>query len=373
MKILALVPSEHDVNPGQRYRIEQWEPLLRGYGIELVYSPFSFPALTKVIYRPRHLLTKASYMIAACLRQASSVFRAHHFDLIYLFREAALLGPALLESLIAWQGIPVVYDFDDAIFVPYKSPSNSYLSYLKCFGKTESICRRARHVIVGNDYLRDYALQHNSDVTVIPTTIDTNAYRPELRQPRPDGVPVVGWTGSYSSYQYLELVFPALQRLAKKQHFRLVVVGTEAPIVRGVDVEFRPWRSETEVRDLADLDVGIMPLPDDPWSRGKCGLKALQYMALGIPPVVSPVGANREIVKHGISGFHAVTEDDWIEKLGQLLANRALRQRFGREARKTVEEEYSTRVATPKVYDVFTRAVSEGVLDESETHTRKVS
>ncbi len=371
MKVLALVPSESDLNPGQRYRIEQWEPLLRERGVDIVYSAFSFPALSDILYRPGYKLRKAMLMMVAYARQSRSVVRAHRFDLVYIFREAALFGPGTIETLIAWQGIPLVYDFDDAIFVPYKSPSNSYMSYLKFFGKTAGICRRAQQVIVGNRHLREYAIQHNAEVTIVPSTIDTEKYHPELRRNKGDGVPVIGWTGSYSTLQHLQRAFPALTRLAKRHRFRLVVVGTEAPEIAGVDVEFRRWSSETEVQDLADIDVGIMPLPDDPWSRGKCGLKALQYMALGIPPVVSPVGANTEIINDGVNGFLAEDGDQWVNRLSSLIKNSKLREQLGREARQTVEERYSARVAAPRVLETFERAVSENTTRAPRAEPRK--
>jgi len=169
---------------------------------------------------------------------------------------------------------------------------------------------------------------------------------------------VIGWTGSYSTYQHLERIYPILARLAKRHRFRLVIVGTEAPEIHGVEVDFRPWRSETEAHDLADLDIGIMPLPDDAWSRGKCGLKALQYMALGIPPVVSPVGVNTEIVNDGVNGLVAETEDEWVDRLARLIENPPLRERLGRAARRTIEERYSARIVAPRVLEVFEKAVS---------------
>ncbi len=359
MKVLALVPTEYDLNPGQRYRIEQWEPLLREQGVEITYSAFSFPALSDVLYRPGHHLRKALLMMAALSMQSRAVVRAQRFDLVYIFREAALFGPAMIETGIAWQGIPLVYDFDDAIFVSYKSPSNSYLSYLKFFGKTAGTCRRARQVIVGNRHLLDFAMQYNTEVTIVPSTIDTSKYRPELRRRSSDSVPVIGWTGSYSTLQHLQRAFPALTKLAKRHRFRLVVVGTEAPEIPGVDVEFRRWSPETEVHDLADIDIGIMPLPDNPWSRGKCGLKALQYMALGIPPVISPVGVNTEIVNHGVNGFLAESEDEWVDRLSHLSEYPDLRSVLGRTARQTVEDRYSAHVAAPRVLETFERAVSE--------------
>jgi glycosyltransferase involved in cell wall biosynthesis len=169
---------------------------------------------------------------------------------------------------------------------------------------------------------------------------------------------VIGWTGSYSTVQYLQLVSLALARLRTRRDFRVVVVGGAGFTVDGVEVEHRPWRSATEVQDISCFDIGIMPLPDAEWERGKCGLKALQYMALGIPPVVSPVGINGEIVDHGRNGFLAVTEDDWVETLDRLLGDPELRFRVGRSARATVEGRFSAVVQAPRVAHVFRSTIS---------------
>ena len=358
MRVLALAPSPINTSPGQRFRIEQWAPLLRERGVEIVYSMFTTEALGKLLYQPGHQLRKLALMAQAYARQLGAVSRAHGFDLIYVFREATLVGPALIETLIAGQRIPIVFDFDDAVFVPYKSPSNGYLSYFKFFGKTARLCRHATQIIAGNDYLREYALKYNSQVSIIPTTIDTDAYRPELCRPRSGGKPVIGWTGSYSTLQHLESAVPALEKLSQRHAFRLVVIGAEPPRISGVEVEARPWRAETEVADLADIEIGIMPLPDDPWTRGKCGLKALQYMALGIPPVVSVVGVNGEIVEDGVNGFLAESDDDWVERLSLLIEKPSLRRQLGEAARQTVEERYSARVIAPRVYELFRKAAS---------------
>ncbi|MGH9461743.1 MAG: glycosyltransferase family 4 protein [Vicinamibacteria bacterium] len=373
MKVLAIVPHEYDTSPGQRFRIEQWEPFLRERGVEITYSSFTTPSLGGILYRPGYRLSKALHIGAAYLRQCSKIMSARRFDLVYLFREAALIGPAFIESAIAWQRVPIVFDFDDAIFVPYKSPSNGYLSYLKCFGKTGHLCRLATHVLAGNAYLADYARQYNSEVSLAPTTIDTDQYRLEPRDGRKAEPPVIGWTGSHSTLQHLQTAVPALSRLAKRHPFRLVAIGAEAPDIEGVDTESRPWCASSEVEDLSDIDVGIMPLPDDPWSRGKCGLKALQYMALGIPPVVSPVGVNTEIVEDNVNGLVAGSEEQWIEKLTALLTNAELRHRLGRAARQTVEERYSARVIAPRVFEVFEKALSHRVSAQVEAHSGRLS
>ncbi len=357
LRVLALAPYAKDTSPGQRYRIEQWEPHLSKLGCSITYSTFSPAELSELLYRRGEVAKKLSGIARAYLRQLKAVSNASGFDLVYIFREAALIGPAFLESIAGLSGVPMVFDFDDAIFLRYKSPSNGYLSFLKFPGKTRRLCRSAREVMAGNDYLASWASRYNPRVNVVPTTVDTESYRPELRVRR-HALPTVGWTGSHSTRAHLELAVPALEKLAARKPFRFVAIGAEAPRLNGAVVESRPWRSATEVLDLADIDVGIMPLPDDPWCRGKCGFKALQYMGLGIPAVVSPVGVNARIVTHGKNGFWAETEGEWVSLLERLLEDPELQARMGREGRRTVEALYSARVVAPFVHEIFRRAAN---------------
>lgn len=351
MRVLALVPNLFDTSPGQRYRLEQWSPILEERGVEITYEPFEDEALHALLYKPGLLKQKLELVTRGFIRRLATVKKARDFDIVYVFREAALLGPAFFERLIHQAGIPIVFDFDDAIFVSYRSPSNGYLSYLKFASKTKSICRMASHVMVGNPYLAEYARQVNSHVTVIPTTIDTSKYQPLPK--RESEVPVIGWTGSYSTVQHLDTLRGALQKLAKLHRFRLRVIGTPAYKIDGVDVEAMSWRSETELEDLSHIDVGVMPLPNDAWSKGKCGLKALQFMALGIPTICAPVGVNTDIIQDNENGMLADSEDEWVEKMGQLLKSREMRERLGHAGRLTVEEKYSATTQAPRVYEIF--------------------
>ncbi|MDQ3918160.1 MAG: glycosyltransferase family 4 protein [Acidobacteriota bacterium] len=355
MRILAIVPSVYDTNPSQRFRIEQWEPLLRARGVEITFKPFESAELHAVLYKPGRVPEKLRLVAEALRRRSGEVRSAKQYDAVYLLREAALLGPPYFERRLGRARVPFVFDFDDAVFVPYVSPSNGYLSYLKFPGKTRAICRMAAHVMAGNSYLADYAREVNPRVTVVPTTIDTEKYTVEPRAP--NDVPVVGWSGSYSTAQHLATLSGALRRLAARERFRLRVIGAPDFKIEGVDVEALPWRSETEVADMRPFDIGIMPLPDDPWSRGKCGLKALQYMALGVPTVCSPVGVNTEIIRDGENGLLAATDDEWVEKLSGLLGSESLRARLGRAGRETVEARYSAAVQAPRVYDIFASVV----------------
>src|SRR5215208_970562 len=358
MRILALVPGLFNTNPSQRYRIEQWEPLLRERGVEITYAPFEDEELHALVYKPGMMRKKMQLVTRNLGRRLSFIGKVKDYDLVYILREAALLGPPIYENLIHQRRVPIVFDFDDAIFVSYRSPSNGYLSYLKFATKTKTICRIASHVMVGNPYLADYARQVNDRVTVIPTTIDTEKYRVPERTEK-TGPPVIGWTGSYSTVQHLDTLRRALKKLAEKESFRLRVIGTPTYECPPVDVEAMPWRADTELEDMSEIDIGMMPLPDDRWSKGKCGLKALQFMALGIPTICSPVGVNTDIIKNDQNGFIAGTEDEWVDKLSRLIRSQELRQRLGQAGRATVEQKYSAITQAPRVYEIFESVLRE--------------
>jgi glycosyltransferase involved in cell wall biosynthesis len=352
MRVLAVVPSTYDTSPGQRFRIEQWEPILREGGVDIAYAPFETAELRAVLYQGGQVLKKVSAVTKNMRRRRDEFADLSGYDLIYIFREAALLGPPWFERKIARSGVPVVFDFDDAVFVSYKSPSNGYLSYLKFPGKTAEICKLAAHVMAGNDYLADYARQYNEKVSIIPTTIDTDKYRLVERRDGPE-ILTIGWSGSFSTIQHLDTIRDVLQELAKTEKFHLRVIGTPSYDLPGVDVEAIQWRSETEIEDLAKIDIGLMPLPDENWTRGKCALKALQYMALGIPATCSPVGVNSTIIKDGENGFLADGKAAWVDKIKLLLHSAETRRRVGAAGRRTVEDGYSAKAIAPRVLEIF--------------------
>lgn len=349
VRVLGLVPYPIGRAPGQRYRIEQWAPLLRQEGIELTLSPFLSRRGMDVLYERGYLAAKVRETIRGYFRRFAETLRSSPADVIFVYREAALLGPAWLERLLALRA-RLVFDFDDAIYLADTSSANAWSRLLKPRTKAATICRLARHVTVGNEFLATFARKHASDVTVVPSTIDTDLYQV---CPRPrNRVPVVGWTGSVTTVSHLTAVHAALRRLRARHEFELRVIGVNTRM-DGLAVRNLPWQAETEVNDLRVLDVGLMPLPEDEWSRGKCGMKALQYMALGIPPVVSPVGANAAIVRDGINGFYARTEDEWVDRIALLLEDEPLRRSLGQEARRTVEESFSARTHARRVARVL--------------------
>jgi len=354
MRILALVPYPYDQAPGQRYRIEQWAPFLKELGVTVSFEAFRSSELHALLCKPSNTLRKSYLASKALIRRLKLLKNVGDFDLIYIYSEAALIGPALIETLITWKGVPFVFDFDDAIFLHYTyiSPANRYLRLLKFPGKTGTICGLASHVIAGNSYLANYANRFNKNVTIVPSTINLNNYTIENSRPTAEP-PVIGWTGSYSTIQYLDNLRLALRQLATRERFKLKVVGVPGYRMEGVEVEAIPWNPDTEVADLRGIDIGVMPLKDDEWTRGKCGMKALQYMALGIPTICSPVGVNPRIIRDHENGLLAETDEQWKGCLTELFHSPELRQQLGKAGRVTIESGYSTAIHVPTIYRIF--------------------
>lgn len=355
MRIAALVPYPLDTTPSQRFRLEQWRALLPEHGIQLEIFPFADSRLMRTLYTPR-ALDKAAAFAAAFSRRAALLPRLLRFDAVVVHRAACLAGPALLERLIARKGAAMFLDFDDAIFRLHTSAANRRLGWLKFPGKTAALCRLATRVVVGNSYLADYAKRYNQRVSIVPTSIDVDRYRPSGRAVARGRV-VIGWTGSSTSQTHLEAFAGPLRRLAARGDVELRVISNRRFELPGVPVSWRPWSAETEVEEIGKFDVGIMPMPDDEWSKGKCALKLLQYMALGIPTVGSAVGANLDVIQHGENGLLARSDEEWVASLERLAVDHALRLRLGRAGRLTVEQGYSMR----RCAGLFAVAIREGM------------
>jgi glycosyltransferase involved in cell wall biosynthesis len=356
MKVLVIADSLANTSPGSRFRIEQWMTWMRSAGITGDYHSFEDVELRRVIYTPGKYLQKASGFVRGYGRRLALTRHVKEYDVVFIYEQASRIGPAVLERLIARTGVPIVYDFCDPIYQPFKSHINGYLSLLKFPGKTATICKLSRHVIVGNEELAAYARAHNPQVTIVPITIDTDEYRPG--PPRTSAVPVIGWSGSHSTVPHLDTARGVLQELARTRQFELRVIGTPTYALEGVTVAPQAWRADSEVADLQRFDIGIMPLPDDPWVSRRTHLKVRQYMGLGIPCVVSPLGVNRELIEDGVNGFLATTREEWVDKLGRLIDDPALRARIGAAGRRTIETRYSAALWAPRVAEILRAAAA---------------
>lgn len=351
VRILFLIPHPIE-GASSRYRVLQYVPHLEAQGISCTVSSFLSSGFYRIVYQEGRWGEKLGHFLISSLRRLGDALRSGRYDVVFIHLEAFPLGPPVIEWLLSLRHIPVVFDLDDAIFLPQRSGANRAVNWLRASPKLPAILRWSRCVITCNDYLRDYARQFNPNVRVIPTSVDTERFVPVARPDRQK--PLVGWVGSHSTTPYLHRLKDILRRVADRYAFTLKVVGAREPFqVPGVNVIQEPWTLVKDVQYFQEIDVGVYPLPDDPWVLGKTGFKTVQYMAVGVPCVVSRVGRNCEIVEDGVNGLLAGSEDEWVSKLGRLLDDPLLRRQLGGAGRKTVEERFALRRQMPLYLEIF--------------------
>ncbi len=280
----------------------------------------------------------------AVLQRLRDLRRASRFDVLLIHREAFLIGSTFFERRFRKSKAKMVFDFDDSIFLPDTSDANRKLKWLKNPDKTGKLIAMCDMVFAGNSYLARYASQFNPNVKIVPTTINTTDVHKKPDRVKKENTVCIGWTGSITTIKHFELATPVLIKLKEKygDSIRIKVIGDENYRNKELDIKGIAWSRENEIDELSEFDIGIMPLPDDEWSKGKCGLKGLEYMALEIPPVLSRVGVNVEIIQDGVNGYLAQSNEEWLEKISRLIESEELRVKMGKEALKTVQEKYST-------------------------------
>lgn len=355
-RIAFVVQYPKGVSPSQRFRCELWEDALAKAQISHETFPFIDSETRKVIYQKGHYLGKAWGVVLGYLRRCKLLFQLRNFDFVFVQREATPFGPPLFEWLASYAlKAQVIFDFDDAIWIPTISAENQLAEKLKFFGKTKYVCACAYKVVVGNEFLANFARNYSSNVNVVPTCVDTSKSASLLKKHDQTNPLTVGWTGSFSTLKYLELILPALKSAQAIVPFKFVVIADRAPELPGLDYEFVKWSEENELQDLARLDVGVMPLIEDRWSEGKCGFKLIQYFSLGIPALASPVGVNSQILEHEISGYLCQTTGDWCTGICTLLKDAELRNRMGTAGRKKIVDSYSVQANAQAFISLFDR------------------
>jgi glycosyltransferase involved in cell wall biosynthesis len=352
-KILFLVPYPLKQAPSQRFRFEQYFEVLAETGHELRVQSFLSEKNWRTFYTPGSYFKKTLSLTAGVLKRLYALLLTPAYDFVFIHREAAPLGPPVVEWAIAKVcRKKIIYDFDDAIWITDRTDEPSFLTILKWRTKVATICRWSHKVSCGNNYLCAYAGQYNTRVVLNPTTLDTHLNQ-NVSSKNKDEV-VVGWTGSHSTLKYLKKIEPALQTIEQLfPNVRFLVIADRTPDLKLAKLDFVAWSRITEIEDLSTIDIGIMPLPDDEWANGKCGFKALQYMALEIAAVASPVGVNTQIIQHEKNGLLADTQEQWVHALARLIENEPLRRHLGTEARKTVEAYYSITANTANFVSLF--------------------
>ncbi|MFZ2905942.1 MAG: glycosyltransferase family 4 protein [Cyclobacteriaceae bacterium] len=345
MRILFLVPYPPGEAPSQRFRFEQYFSHLRKAGHTYNLQSYLSLEAWKNLYQAEDSFSKAFSIISGFFKRLGLLPTLGKYDFVFIHREAAPVGPPFFEWIISKIfRKKIIYDFDDAIWMTDKTSESTLQKIIRWRSKVGSICSWSYKISCGNQYLADYAKQFNLQVIVNPTTIDTEAmHNPKLFAEKASRQLItIGWTGSHSTLKYLKVLEEAIKVLEKKHALlRFLVIADQKPLLNIQSMEFLSWKKNSEVHDLMKIDIGVMPLPDDDWSKGKCGFKALQYMALEIPTVASPVGVNSNIVDHGKNGFLCSTHEEWVAALELLVQDVALRKQIGQEGRKKIISHYS--------------------------------
>ncbi len=348
-----IVPYPKGKAPSQRFRFEQYLDYLTESGFTIQFHSFHTEKSWKRLYSQGNTFFKITDLIYNFLRRKILLFRLLPAKYIFIHREMAHIGPPVYEWILAKvMRKKYIYDFDDAIWLPNYSETNARFQKLKSYWKVNHCMKWADKITAGNEYLATYARQFNKNVSVIPTTIDTENHHNKTTIFDSEKV-IIGWTGTHTTLHYLDEIVPIIKELEQKYSFEFRIISNEAPSFHVQSLNYISWSKETEINDLAQLNIGIMPLTEDQWSKGKCGFKALQYMALGIPTIASPIGVNAQIIQDHSNGILVSTLAEWQHALEELLSSVSLRKQLGLKGKQTVTEKYSVLANKEKYLSLF--------------------
>jgi len=342
-KILFIAAHRPNRSPSQRYRFEQYFCFLNENGYEYELSYIIDKRDDAIFYSKGSLFNKLLIVLKSIAKRLNDIKRANNFDIIFIQREAFMMGTTFFEKSFSKTKAKLVFDFDDSIWLMDTSNANIKWEWLKSTEKTSKIISYSHLIFAGNNYLADYAKQFSRNVKILPTTIDTAFHK--RPQPYTNNSKIcIGWSGSITTIKHFQNIIPVLKKIKEKYGDTVFfkVMGDATYENKELDIDGIAWSNETEVEVLSSFDIGIMPLPNDQWVKGKCGLKGLSYMSLEVPTIMSNIGVNPEIIEDGINGFLADSKEEWFDKISLLIESFELRKKLGENARKTVIERYST-------------------------------
>ena len=342
MKILFIVPYPTE-GQSNRFRVEQYLPELTQRGISYSVRPFYSSNFRKILQKKGHYLKKIFYLLIFSISRLADVLKSPNYDIVFIHREAFPAKGYIFEWLFRKMAKRLIYDFDDSVFLTKPA-------------KVRRMVIMSDYIITGNGFLRDYVLKFNKKVGILPTCIDTDKYKPAQKSGDSQKV-IIGWMGSPTTVVYLSELGETFKILSKKYNnveFRVIGAKFDNNLV--LPLVNKDWTMDSEIGELQQFDIGLMPMPEDEWTKGKCAFKIVQYMAVGVPAIASPVGMNTEIIRDGVNGFLASGTKEWCEKLSQLIESPGLRKQFGRMGRKTVEDEYSLNKKKSEFVNILERS-----------------
>lgn len=348
-RMLVLCPFPQGVAAGQRLKYEQYFDDWRAAGYDIDLSPFMDMAMWNVVYTSGNYAAKAMGTLRGHMRRLRDLFRIRRYDVVYVFMWVTPFGTSVLERLVRRLSTRLVFDVEDNVILDAGDAGsqevvNPIARLLRGPGKALYLIRTADHVITSSPFLNDTCLAFNDKkaCTYITSSVDTDRFQPAT--PYSNERPItIGWTGTFSSKVYLDLLREVFRKLAERVDFRLKVIGNFDYELQGVKLDVVRWTADREVEDLQTFDIGVYPLPIDDWVLGKSGLKAIQYMAFALPAVATRVGTTPRIIRDGENGLLVETEQEWIDALERLVRDPELRRRLGQAARADAEALYSTK------------------------------
>ena len=354
-KILFLAHHRLNRSPGQRYRFEQFFDYLQKNEILCYLSFIIYEKDEKALYYSKNIFGKVKLALNSIIRRVIHIKNIKDFDLVVIYREALPFKSTFFENYIAKKKIPMVYDFDDAIWVKDVSEVNKKISFFKDEKKIEKILPLCKYVTCGNEYLANFALKFNSNVVIIPSTVDTDIYKP-IKKNNINSPVKIGWVGSHTTIKHFELISDVYLELKSKYNNKVefIVIGDENYKNEKLNLQGKKWENHKEVQLFNSFDIGVMPLPNNDWTKGKCGMKGLLYMSVGLPTVMSNVGMNKDIINDGINGFLPTGNKEWIDVLSKLIEDKELRKKIGDKGRETVLENYSKNIIKKTYLDLYT-------------------
>ena len=344
-KLLVICPFPRDEAAGQRLKYEQYFDLWEENGYMITVSSYMDTPMWNVTYQQGKYVEKILGLFRGHLRRLRDLYYISGYDIVYVFQWVTPFGSTLFERLIRRLSKRMIYDLEDNAMTVTNSNINHLVAIFKNPNKIEYLIKTADYVITSSPVLNDYCLLVNDKVkcTYISSSVNTDIFTPLNSYSNYKKI-TIGWTGTFSSKQYLDSLRNVFIELSKRCEFRLRVIGNFKYEFPEIDLEVIQWSKENEVQDLQGIDIGVYPLFFDEWVLGKSGLKAIQYMAFGLPIVATDVGTTSKIISHLDNGLLVTTDEEWVEALEILVNDSALRRKLGTKARQEAVQGYSTNV-----------------------------
>lgn len=354
---MVVSPYPVGVAPSQRLKYEQYFDAFREAGFDITVKSFVSPKLWSIIYQKGHFFTKIIQTLLGYLRRIMLIFSLHKYDVVYIHLWVTPFFTTFYEWIYCKLGKKIIYDIDDLVFLrENKSKSNKTAGIFKSRKKPVYLIKHAHHVITCTPYLDEFVRKYNSETTDISSTVDTDKYIP-VNHYKNDHELILGWSGSITSSRYFYELEEILKEISRRHQVKIMVMGNPSIRFDGVNMECMAWSEKIELPTLQKFDIGLYPMPNEEFALGKSGLKAIQYMALGIPTVATAMGANFRVIDHGVNGYLVNSREEWIEALESLIQSPELREKLGKKGREKIEKEFSIKANKQIYLDVLNKVV----------------